>query len=101
MYAEMFPQRLKKAREDAGFTQYDIANELNISQSTYSKYEGGKREPDIEKLAKIAVFLNISTDWLMGIGRKNDTETHQQQMKELKERENILKKIEKEAKNAI
>ena len=35
-------KRLKEMRINGGFTQQDIANELQIDRSNYSKYELGK-----------------------------------------------------------
>lgn len=66
MYAEMFPQKLKKAREETGFTQREVAKELQISNSTIASYEIGRTEPDIEMLGTLADFYNVSTDWLLG-----------------------------------
>jgi len=68
MYKESFPERLKKARLDAGYTQMQVSEELKISKGTISKYETGKLEPDIEKLATLANFYSISVDWLLGLG---------------------------------
>ena len=69
MYKENFPERIKKARDNAGYTQAQVATECNIPRSTISKYESGQLEPDLEKLATLADFLNVSTDWLLGLGR--------------------------------
>jgi Predicted transcription factor, homolog of eukaryotic MBF1 len=74
MYRENFPERIKKARDDAGFSQEYVCAECKIPQSTLSKYESGKLEPDLEKLAKLADFLNVSTDWLLGLGRQERQE---------------------------
>ena len=37
-----------------------------VSQETISAYESGKAEPKMEKLIKIADFLNTTTDYLLG-----------------------------------
>jgi transcriptional regulator with XRE-family HTH domain len=74
MYKEGFASRLKKARENTGFTQRDIENELKIKQSTLASYEIGRTEPDIETLGKLADFYGVSTDWLYGIGGKSNYE---------------------------
>lgn len=66
MYREAFPQKLKKAREATGFTQREVAKEINLPQSTIAKYETGKLEPSLETLGILADFYNISVDWLLG-----------------------------------
>ncbi len=70
MYKENFPERIRKARVDAGYTQPQVSDELHISKGTISKYETGKLEPDLEKLAVLAEFYAVSVDWLLGIGAK-------------------------------
>lgn len=67
MYRETFASRLKKAREETGFTQREISKETKIPQSTLANYETGRTEPDIENLGILAEFYNVSIDWLVGI----------------------------------
>ncbi|MBO5454498.1 MAG: helix-turn-helix transcriptional regulator [Clostridia bacterium] len=74
MYIESFASRLRKARANTGFTQREIAKELNISKSTIASYETGRTEPDIETLGTLADFYNVSVDWLLGISKKKDNE---------------------------
>lgn len=72
MYAEIFASRIKKARENTGFTQREVAKETGIIQSTIAKYEIGALQPDLEKLGTLADFYGVSVDWLLGtIGKKN------------------------------
>ncbi len=66
MYVESFASKLRKARENTGFTQREVAKELKISKSTIASYETGRTQPDIEMLGLIADFYNISLDWLLG-----------------------------------
>ena len=39
MYAEMFSKKIKKARENTGFTQREVCEELRLKQSTLASYE--------------------------------------------------------------
>ena len=66
MYAETFPSKLKKARENTGFTQREVAKETFIPQSTIANYETGRTQPDIENIGILADFYCVSTDWLIG-----------------------------------
>ena len=68
MYSEVFPSRLKEARNLTGFTQKEVAKEINISNVSISQYENGSREPDINTLSKFADFYGCSVDWLIGRG---------------------------------
>lgn len=74
MYKEIFGERLKKARIEAGYTQTQIYDITGIKPNTLSRYETGTREPDIETIGTLAEFYEISVDWLMGIGTKKTKE---------------------------
>lgn len=59
--------RLRDIREDRDLTQAEIAKILNIKQNTYSQYESGDRQIPIESLMKLAIFYNLSLDYLTGL----------------------------------
>ena len=67
MYKENFPSRIREARKRAGYTQAQIAEITQISQSSIAKYETGELEPTLEKLGTLAQFYNISINWLLGV----------------------------------
>ena len=58
-------ENIKNLRIKKGLTRQDLAKELNVSDSTISRYENNKREPNIEMLNKIAEILNVTTYQLM------------------------------------
>jgi len=66
MYKESFCSKLKKARQNTGFTQREVAKETQISQATIANYETGRTEPDLENLGILADFYGVSVDWLLG-----------------------------------
>jgi transcriptional regulator with XRE-family HTH domain len=72
MYKDSFSKKIKKAREDTGLTQRDVAAETNIHPSTIAKYENAKLEPDLEKLGILADFYGVSVDWLLGTAGTNN-----------------------------
>lgn len=59
--------RIKDLREDKEIKQVEMAEQLNISQTNYSKYELGKINIPIETLKKIAFILETSIDYLLGL----------------------------------
>ena len=59
--------RIKDLREDKEIKQVEMAKQLNISQTNYSKYELGKINIPIETLKKIALILDTSIDYLLGL----------------------------------
>lgn len=58
--------RIKELRKKRKITQIRLSTEIEVSQETISAYENGKAEPKLDKLVKIADFLNTSTDYLLG-----------------------------------
>lgn len=57
---------LKTLRVKANLSQADLAKVLGVSRSAVSSYENGTRRPNHEVLVKLAVFYNVSTDFLLG-----------------------------------
>ena len=66
MYKEIFTARLKHTRTQMGFTQEEMAKNIGVARPTYTLWENGKREPDIETLGKISEILNTDLNWLIG-----------------------------------
>lgn len=62
----MFGKRLRKIRNQRGFTQQRMADLLSIALITYQKYEQGVRNPSFECLVSIANILDVSIDYLLG-----------------------------------
>ena len=60
-------QRIRDLREDNDLTQHQIATLLNISQSTYSRYENGELDIPIQMLIKLANYYNTSLDYLVNL----------------------------------
>ena len=61
-------KKLAKKRVDAGFTQYDIAQTLGLTESGYFKVEKGKTKLDLERLLIVLNKLEISPeDFFKGI----------------------------------
>lgn len=62
-----FSNRLEELRALNKWSKSETARHLGIPVSTYSNYEYGNREPDIETIGKIAKLYEVSTDYLMGL----------------------------------
>lgn len=55
-------QKVKELREKRNYTQEYMAEQLGITQGSYSKIEQNKSNPPISRLLKIAAILEINTD---------------------------------------
>lgn len=60
-------QRLRDLREDRDLNQQALADLLNISQTTYSRYESGTLDIPSVSLIKLAKFYGTSIDYLVGL----------------------------------
>lgn len=61
-----FLLRLKNERKKRNLSQLSIANILDITKATYSKYELGIITPHIDKIIILADFYKITLDYLVG-----------------------------------
>lgn len=50
------------ARKNAGLTQKQVCDELNISKTTLVNYEKGRTIPDCKVAGEIAKLYNMSSD---------------------------------------
>ena len=62
----MVYENIRNLREDRDKTQIELAEYLNITQTTYSKYELGKINVPVEVFAKLADYYHVSVDYLLG-----------------------------------
>lgn len=58
-------ERLKDLRKEAGYSQEQVAELLNVSRQAVSKWESAQGYPDIENIVKLAQMYEISTDYLL------------------------------------
>jgi len=62
-----FADNLRIAREQAGYTQQELADLLKIDKQTYASYETRNVQPRFETLINISLHLGIRIDELLGI----------------------------------
>lgn len=52
-------EKILKLRTQKGWSQMDVAHQLDISQSTYNKWEAGQAKPTLPNLQKLAEIYEI------------------------------------------
>ena len=62
----MFPERIKELRNEAKFTQKQIAEKLDMPQSLYSNLERGIKQANPNRFKQFSDFYTVSTDYLLG-----------------------------------
>lgn len=62
--------RLRDLREDSDLTQEQLVHALGIHKTTYTNYEQGKREIPFSLVITLALFYNVSINYIAGIDKK-------------------------------
>ena len=58
--------RLKELRKTNKLSQKELGEKVGFPQTTYSYYESGKSKPPTFKVCYIAIFYNVSLDYITG-----------------------------------
>lgn len=77
----MFTEKFRHILQETNITAYKVAKETGISQGLMAEYNRGEKIPTVNNLVKIADYLNVSIDYLLGrtnikdvnIGNDQDT----------------------------
>lgn len=89
-------QRLKQVRVEKGFSQADVADFLNISRQSISRWETDKAYPDIDNLVELSKYYEVSIDELLTetkVLQQEINEKTEQMNKNIEEIENKQKKL--------
>ena len=62
-----FGTKIRNAREDMDLSQRDIAEQIPMNQSNYSKIERGIQEPSMAQLRRICQILKLDPRDLLGL----------------------------------
>ena len=65
-------KRLRNLREDNDIKQSEIAKILNMTQQQYSKIEKGITEITADRLIKLALYYNVSIDYILNLSDKKE-----------------------------
>ena len=52
-------------RKRYNMTQEDLAEKLNVSRQSVSKWEGNQATPDLNKVLKLSKLFGVTTDYLL------------------------------------
>lgn len=67
MKNNIFGKKLKELRLEKGISQRALGEKLDVCNQTISFWESGAREPDLNTVAEIAEFFDVSADYLLGL----------------------------------
>lgn len=64
--------RLRRAREQAGLSQGQVAKLMKLHRPTISEIEAGRRRVQADELRELAKLYHVSVSWLLGDTGKDD-----------------------------
>lgn len=60
-----FADKIIQLRKQRGWSQEDLAERLDVSRQSVSKWEGGLSLPELNKLLQLSRLFSVSTDYLL------------------------------------
>ena len=88
---------IAELRKKQGLTQQQLADKLNLSNKTISKWESGSGSPDISNLPVLADALEISVDELLkGEINRSEPDTNSEASKDYSTRNELTPEQKKE-----
>ena len=64
-----FSDKLIALRRKAGWSQEELAERLNVSRQSVSKWESAQSMPDIDKILQLSSLFSVTTDYLLKDGQ--------------------------------
>ena len=57
-------ERIYRLRTEKNLSQGDLAEQLEVSRQSISKWENNSAVPELEKIIKLSEIFEVSLDWL-------------------------------------
>lgn len=61
----MLSDRIASLRRQAGWSQEELAERLDVSRQSVSKWESGASQPEVDKIVSLSRLFGVSTDYLL------------------------------------
>lgn len=61
----IFADKLIQLRKKSGWSQEELAEQMNVTRQSVSKWEGAQAVPDLEKMLRLSQLFGVSTDYLL------------------------------------
>ena len=94
-----FSEKLTALRKGRELTQEQLAEQLNVSRQSISKWESGQVIPEVEKIVELSKAFNVTLDYLLKPSEIDElsvkTDILEQQQKQLLSREQTRTRIYK------
>lgn len=66
----IFADKLIQLRKKAGWSQEELAEQMNVTRQSVSKWEGAQSVPDLKKIIRLSELFGVSTDYCLKMKSK-------------------------------
>lgn len=63
----MISEKIRSLREDAGFSQAQLARKLDVTRSSVNAWEMGLSTPTTQYVVELCKLFHVSSDYLLGL----------------------------------
>lgn len=92
-----FAEKIFNLRKSRNLTQEQLAEQLNVSRQSISKWESGQATPELEKVVAMSEIFDVTVDYLLKPSEIDElsvkTEILEKQQQQLLNRENRRNKL--------
>lgn len=60
----MMKERIKRARQERGWSQVELARRMTVTQPSVAEWESGRKAPSMKNLVRLAELLGVGFEWL-------------------------------------
>lgn len=64
-YIVILAEKIASLRKKKGWSQEELAYQLDVSRQSVSKWESGASVPDLDRILKLSEIFGVSTDYLL------------------------------------
>ena len=89
-----FSEKLLTLRKAKNLTQEQLAEKLDVSRQSISKWESGQAVPEMEKIVALSVVFDVTTDYLLKSSEIDDLSVKTEMLE--KQQQNILIREQKQ-----
>ena len=72
-----FSEKVTSLRKQAGWSQEELAQRLDVSRQAVSKWESGQAMPDLDRVVRMSEMFGVSTDSLLKDTPEPDRSVHE------------------------
>lgn len=69
----MISNKIRELRKKKGLSQEELAEQINVSRQSISKWETAKAIPDMDKIIQLSEFFNVSVNYLINEEHNNES----------------------------